>query len=122
MWASNKRLEHSINEPSHFTVAPELVVEVLSVGSKNGQRDREVKLKLYSLYGVREYWIAGWRMKTIEVYRRQDAQLKMVATLTAQDLLRLPNFAWIRVRDLPSEGLRHRRYLSVGKIAKGRAS
>ncbi len=90
VWASNARLENGIDEAGHFTVAPELTVEVLSAGSKNEQRDREVKLRLYSLYGVQEYWIANWRLKTLEVYRRQNAQLKLVATLTAADRLASP--------------------------------
>lgn len=65
-------------------------MEVLSAGSKNEQRDREVKLRLYSLYGVQEYWIANWRLKALEVYRRQDAQLKLMATLTVGDRLTSP--------------------------------
>jgi len=90
VWASNERLENGIDEAGHFTVAPELTVEVLSAGSKNEQKDREVKLRLYSLYGVQEYWIANWRLKTLEVYRRQNAQLKLVATLITGDLLTSP--------------------------------
>lgn len=90
VWASNERREHGIDEAGHFTIAPELVVEVLSAGSKNEQRDREVKLRLYSLYGVQEYWIANWRLKTVEVYRRQNAQLILVATLTSKDQLTSP--------------------------------
>ena len=91
VWASNERLAHGIDEAGHFTVAPELMVEVLSAGAKNEQRDRELKLKLYSLYGVQEYWIANWQLKTIEVYRRQDdAQLKLTATLSGEDKLMSP--------------------------------
>lgn len=90
VWASNERLEHGIDESGHFKVAPELAVEILSAGSKNEQRDREVKLRLYSLYGVQEYWIANWRAKTVEIYRRQDAQLKIAATLTEGEQLTSP--------------------------------
>ncbi|MEL6903013.1 MAG: Uma2 family endonuclease, partial [Cyanobacteria bacterium J06606_4] len=57
VWASNERLETGIDEAGHFVVAPELMVEVLSAGSKQEQRDRELKLKLYSIHGVQEYWI-----------------------------------------------------------------
>lgn len=90
VWASNERLKNGIDDAGHFTVAPELVVEVLSAGGKNEQRDRESKLKLYSLYGVQEYWIVNWRIKTIEVYRRQEVQLKLVATLSDDDELTSP--------------------------------
>ncbi|MEM6597803.1 MAG: Uma2 family endonuclease [Cyanobacteria bacterium P01_D01_bin.36] len=90
IWASKERIENGVDEAGHFTVAPELVVEVLSAGSKNEQRDREVKLRIYSLYGVQEYWIANWRLKTLEVYRRQNAHLKIVETLTVGDQLTSP--------------------------------
>ena len=90
VWASNERLANGIDEAGHFTVAPELVVEVLSAGGTNEQRDREVKLKLYSLQGVQEYWIVNWRSKEIEVYRRKDAQLQKVATLLTGDSLTSP--------------------------------
>ena len=90
VWASNEKRENSIDEAGHFTTAPELAVEILLAGSKNEQRDREAKLKLYSLYGVQEYWIVDWRLKTVEVYRRQDAQLRRAATLTIADRLTSP--------------------------------
>jgi Uma2 family endonuclease len=32
VWASKSRLERSIDESGHFTVAPELIVEILSAG------------------------------------------------------------------------------------------
>lgn len=95
VWASNQRLENGIDEAGHFSVAPELAVEVLSLGSKNEQRDKKSKLKLYSLYGVQEYWIANWRLKTLEVYRRDNAQLKLIETLVEEDVLKsslLPGF------------------------------
>ncbi|MGC1309756.1 MAG: Uma2 family endonuclease [Phormidesmis sp.] len=85
VWASNQRLAYGVDEAGHFTAAPELMVEVLSAGRDNEQRDRKSKLKLYSLHGVQEYWIADWRIKTIEIYRRQAAQLKLVATLVEGD-------------------------------------
>ena len=90
VWASNERRKHGIDEAGHFTVAPELAVEVLSAGSKNEQKDREVKLRLYSLYGVQEYWIANCRTKTVDGYRRQDAQLKIAATLAEGEKLTSP--------------------------------
>ncbi|MGB7085245.1 MAG: Uma2 family endonuclease [Phormidesmis sp.] len=90
VWASNERLASGVDEAGHFVVAPELVVEVLSAGLVNEQRDRRSKLKLYSIYGVQEYWIVNWRLKTIEVYRRQDAQLQLIATLLEGDRLVSP--------------------------------
>lgn len=52
IWISRARLAKGIDEAGHLTVAPELIVEILSPGEGNKQRDKEVKLKLYSLHGV----------------------------------------------------------------------
>lgn len=49
VWAGKARQESGVDEAGHFVVAPELMVEVLSSGGKNEQRDKTVKLKLYSL-------------------------------------------------------------------------
>jgi Uma2 family endonuclease len=90
VWASQSRLEQGIDAAGHFTIAPELVVEILSSGEQNEQRDKSIKLKLYSRYGVQEYWIANWQLQTLEIYRRTDAQLQLVATLLGGDTLTSP--------------------------------
>lgn len=90
VWISKERLANGIDESGHLIVTPELMVEILSPGEQNVQRDKEFKLKLYSLYGVQEYWIANWQLQTMEVYRRSDSQLEMVGTLLSQDSLRSP--------------------------------
>ncbi|MBD2524541.1 Uma2 family endonuclease [Nostoc sp. FACHB-133] len=43
------------------------------------------KIKLYSSRGVKEYWIADWRSRKLEVYRREQSQLNLVATLFISD-------------------------------------
>ena len=90
VWASKAKLEKGIDEAGHFIVAPELIVEILSSGEQNEQRDKSVKLKQYSLYGVQEYWIVNWQLQTLEIYRRQDARLQLFATLLIEDLLTSP--------------------------------
>ncbi len=95
-WASKERLTILLDDAGHLTGAPELVVEVLSPGVEQERRDREAKLKLYSLRGVQEYWIADWRLEKMEIYRRENAALVLVATLTSNDDLNsplLPDFA-----------------------------
>ncbi|MCC6341544.1 MAG: Uma2 family endonuclease [Bryobacterales bacterium] len=52
-----------------LTGAPEIVVEVLSPGQKNEQRDRKVKRRLYSENGVSEYWIMDPEGRTVEIHR-----------------------------------------------------
>jgi Uma2 family endonuclease len=101
VWISNERLSVLMDEAGHLTGSPELVVEVLSPGAQNEQRDRETKLKLYSVKGVREYWIVNWRARQIEVYRRERLQLKHAGTVLADDELTsplLPGFACIVAR------------------------
>ncbi|MDZ8140950.1 MAG: Uma2 family endonuclease [Nostoc sp. DedQUE04] len=90
VWASNERLPLLLDEAGHLTGAPELVVEVLFAGNENEKRDRELKLKLYSSRGVREYWIVDWRKQQVEVYRCEQASLKLVATLFNGDELSSP--------------------------------
>ena len=90
VWASNERWETGLDESGHFVVAPELIVEVLSAGEKNERRDKRIKLNLYSLHGVQEYWIVNWRLKEIEVYRRKEAVLQKVSTLLVSDKLTSP--------------------------------
>ena len=90
IWISRDRLASGIDNAGHLIVAPELIVEILSPGDLNEQRDKEVKLKLYSLHGVQEYWIVNWQMKTLEVYRRAEAQLQLVGTVLEGDTLTSP--------------------------------
>lgn len=90
VWVSHERLAVALDHAGHFTRAPELVVEVLSPGKTNEQRDRVVKLKLYSRRGVSEYWIVDWVQRLVEVYRRERAALKHAGTLYADDALESP--------------------------------
>jgi Uma2 family endonuclease len=90
VWLSVERMERFSDEAGHFTGAPELVVEILSPGVANERRDREAKLKLYSSQGVDEYWIVSREQQQVEVYRRENAILKRVATYNAQDTIVSP--------------------------------
>lgn len=90
VWVSQERLDNGVDDAGHLIVAPELVVEILSPGDLNEQRDKEVKRKLYSLHGVQEYWIVSWQLQTLEIYRRSEAQLQLVSTLLKDDSLTSP--------------------------------
>ena len=90
VWISSSRLANVLGEDGTLHAAPELVVEVLSLGVPNERRDREVKLKLYSRRGVSEYWIVDWRLRRVEVFRRDETQFRLVATLFESDLLETP--------------------------------
>jgi Uma2 family endonuclease len=90
VWISHERLALFLDEAGHLTGAPELVVEVLSSGVQNERRDKIAKLKLYASRGVQEYWITDWRLQQVEVYRRENATLKLMATLLSNDELISP--------------------------------
>ena len=96
VWISHARLATGLDSAGHLTVAPELVIEVLSPGLANAERDAEVKRKLYSRRGVQEYWLVDWQRQQVTVYRREHAALVLQATLFAADTLAsplLPGFA-----------------------------
>ncbi|NCJ07363.1 Uma2 family endonuclease [Synechococcales cyanobacterium C] len=90
VWISDERIAQIQDEAGHFRGAPELVVEVLSPGKANEDRDRQAKLKLYSVQGVQEYWIVDPITQRLEMYRRDQAQLTLVATLLVGDAITSP--------------------------------
>ncbi len=98
VWISRERLAATLGDDGHLYGAPELVVEVLSPGATNEQRDREVKLALYSRYGVQEYWLLDWRTQTVEVYRPRDGRLQLVGTLHPEATLSSPLLPGFTVR------------------------
>ena len=62
VFISNAR-SHIITD-ANIRGAPDLVVEILSPSTEN--RDRVFKRALYARHGVKEYWLADTRRKTIE--------------------------------------------------------
>jgi Uma2 family endonuclease len=96
VWISTDRLARVLDESGHLLAAPELIVEVLSAGTDNERRDREVKRKLYAIRGVQEYWVIDWHKQQIEIFRRDSNGLPLVATLLSSDVISsplLPDFA-----------------------------
>lgn len=90
LFISSERFYAAISG-GRLTEAPDLVVEVLSSGTENERRDRNVKRHLYGKHGVKEYWIVNWEVGTVEVYRRGAGGLEPVATLGAKnDVLTSP--------------------------------
>lgn len=90
VWTRTERLPHVLGEDGKFHAAPDLVVEVLSPGPANEQRDRETKLGVYSRRGVQEYWLVEWEQRAVQVYRREAALLQLVGKLAEPDSLTSP--------------------------------
>jgi len=90
IWISRERLKAVLRPDRKLHNSPELVIEVLSPGAENERRDREVKLKLYSRRGVKEYWVVNWQEQNLEVYQREDTVLTLEGTLEVNDTLESP--------------------------------
>jgi Uma2 family endonuclease len=73
-----------------FTGAVDLVIEILSPGAANRNRDLTAKHKLYGKYGVEEYWIVDNQNLSISVFRLKGKTLDEIVTLTGDDELTSP--------------------------------
>jgi Uma2 family endonuclease len=93
VWISNARFAALLGKDGYLHGAPDLIAEVLLSGAEHERWDREVKLDLYSRRGVREYWIANWHGREVEVYRREETQLRLVDILDESDTLETPLLA-----------------------------
>jgi Uma2 family endonuclease len=70
--------------------APDLVVEILSEGTR--RTDEVIKRKRYEQFGIKEYWIVDPELETVKVYRMTDKGYVRVAELSkdANELLATP--------------------------------
>lgn len=73
-----------------FTGALDLVIEILSPGTQNRQRDLTAKRRLYGKYGVQEYWIVDTENLEVLVLRLQGQTLDETITLKGDDELSSP--------------------------------
>ena len=64
---------------------PDLIVEIISPTSE--YRDRVIKRKLYSKYGVKEYWLVDLEKKEIEVMVLGESGLETVKIYKKTDIL-----------------------------------
>src|SRR5258706_686199 len=83
-FVSNERWSDIVTNEK-FNAAPDLVIEVMSPGKENRDRDLLVKRQLYAKYGVAEYWIVDPEGLLVEVYRLQNNRLDSAATLGDSD-------------------------------------
>lgn len=93
------RFTRVVNE-KHATAAPDLVVEILSPGTR--RRDKGRKRAIYDREGVREYWIVDPDAQSVTALRRPrpNAGLTDVTTAAASagDVLTSPLFPGLRIR------------------------
>jgi Uma2 family endonuclease len=73
-----------------FVAAPDLVIEIVSHGKENRDRDVSVKRQLYGKYGIQEYWIVDPENSSVLVFRLLGETLEEIATLASDDELSSP--------------------------------
>jgi Uma2 family endonuclease len=94
LFISNERA--GIITEKNIQGAPDLVIEILSKSTR--QRDERLKLDRYDRFGVHEYWMFDPDRKTARVYRREGGRLRLVAELSAEDILDTPLLPGLKIR------------------------
>ena len=73
-----------------FTRAVDLVIEIISPGNENRERDLTFKRQLYAKCGVQEYWIVDSENHCVLMYRLQGSILEETAKLGVEDEMMTP--------------------------------
>jgi Uma2 family endonuclease len=68
-----------------ISAAPDLLVEVVSPGTK--MRDRRMKFRLYARFGVRELWIVDGEPGSVEVFLNHGARFELEKGYDSGDTL-----------------------------------
>jgi len=89
VFVRNERWSEVVTEV-RFTGAPDLVIEIMSPGRENRDRDLLVKRQLYAKYGVAEYWIVDAENRLVQVYRLRHKQLESVASRRGDEEITTP--------------------------------
>ena len=96
-FARNERLA-SVIAKGQFIAAPDLMIEIVSPGSKNRKRDLKLKHTLYGKYGVQEYWAVECSTCSVIVFRLSGNTLEEIKTLKEDDTLESPLFPGLSLR------------------------
>lgn len=79
VFVRNERWSEVVSN-NKFTAGLDLVIEILSSGKENRDRDLLVKRQLYAKYGIKEYWVVDSENRSVEVYKLDVNRLQSVAT------------------------------------------
>ena len=94
-----ERFARVVNE-KHATAAPDLVIEILSPGTR--RRDKGRKRAVYDREGVQEYWIVDPDARAITALRRPRAgagltDVTTASAVAADGVLESPLFPGLRL-------------------------
>ena len=73
-----------------FTRAVDLVIEIISSGKENRERDLTFKRQLYGKFAVEEYWIVDRENQCVLIYRLQGKVLEETAKCGIEDEITTP--------------------------------
>ena len=89
---------NTIVSKNRFNAAPDLVIEIVSPGSTNYSRDFNLKRKVYSKFGVPEYWVVDGWSKSVIIFGLEDNTLKEVTRFRETDSLESPIFPGLSLK------------------------
>jgi Uma2 family endonuclease len=89
VYLSNENRSRLIKE-GKIRGAPDLLIEILSPGKTNTNRDRITKKKLYGKFGVKEYWILDPKTRSVEIYCLTDKGMKLFKICADEDEITTP--------------------------------
>ncbi len=82
LFLSNERMDR---RKDWIYGAPDLMVEILSKGTK--KKDQKTKLALYEKHGVLEYWLVDTDNRTVEIHVAKQGKFTKKALLQENELL-----------------------------------
>jgi Uma2 family endonuclease len=80
LYVSRERL--AVLTKAHVRGAPDIVVEILSPGTR--RTDELTKRTLYQRFGVQEYWLVDPEFDLVKVYRRVENAFAQPIVLTSE--------------------------------------
>lgn len=80
-----RRERLSIIGEKFVSAAPDLLVEILSPGTK--MRDRKLKFRLYARFGVAELWIVDVKERSIEAFENAGRRFQLVTRYVSGETL-----------------------------------
>jgi Uma2 family endonuclease len=96
-FVSNERWDQVVTGEK-FTGALDLVIEILSPGTQNRQRDLSAKRGLYEKYGAKEYWVVDPENREVLVFCLKGEAFEEASTAKGDDEITSPLLPGLRMK------------------------